>query len=247
MAWVNTTFEGRPVDFWNQTKQQGEIRHVETEERVSGPVFGQFTVSLSYSDTSAPVRPREVLEETWTVRVYNVTSSYMFDVLSQQKCVQDMPLKINKYHYGGMALRGPSQWFDPNGSKTNKAITSADDPDQELRSVHFLTSEGKGWFDGNHTNARWVDMYGKVDGRESGVLVMGHPENFRAPQMVRLNPNKPYFCFAPMVTDAFEIKPGDTYTSRYRYWIHTGSPDSNTSDRLWTDYAYPPKARMVDR
>ena len=27
-AWVNTTFEGRPVDFWNAKKQEGEIRHV---------------------------------------------------------------------------------------------------------------------------------------------------------------------------------------------------------------------------
>jgi hypothetical protein len=32
---------------------------------------------------------------------------------SLQECAGPKPLKINKYHYGGMGLRGNHRWFDP--------------------------------------------------------------------------------------------------------------------------------------
>ena len=37
-AWGKATFKGRPVDFWNSKKQEGEIGHVALENVVSGPV-----------------------------------------------------------------------------------------------------------------------------------------------------------------------------------------------------------------
>ncbi|HYW80090.1 MAG TPA: PmoA family protein [Thermoguttaceae bacterium] len=224
-AWVNTTFEGRPIDFWNQAKEQGQVEHIALKEPVSGPVFGQFVATLRHSDMTAPDGPKPVLEETWTVRVYNVREQFVIDFESRQRCVADHPLAVNEYHYGGMAIRGSRQWFGQPGAD-------------------FVTSEGKTREDGNHTRPRWVEMYGKVDGRPSGVLVMGDPSNFRSPQPVRLPPEKPYFCFAPMVLGPFEIKPGEEYVSRYRYCTHDGSPDTALADRLWNDYGHPPEVRL---
>jgi hypothetical protein len=90
-------------------------------------------------------------------------------------------------------------------------------------------------------------MHGKIDGHFSGVTVMDHPDNFRFPQPVRLHPDKPYFCFAPMVLGPLSIAPGREYVSRYRYCVHTGRPDQVLAERLWRDFAHPPKARIVDR
>lgn len=225
-AWVNTTFEGRAVDFWNQAKRLGSVEHVKTLETTSGPVFGEFKVKLRHSDLTAPNGPNPVLEEIWTVRVYNVEAPLLIDLKSEQRCVADTPLVINEYHYGGMGLRGARQWYKQEGSD-------------------FLTSAGKTRNNGNHTRARWVIAYGQTDGHPAAVAVLGHPDNFRAPQYVRLHPTKPYFCFAPMVMGPFEIAPGQPYVSRYRYVTYDGEPNGELADRFWQDYAEPPTVSVV--
>ena len=225
-AWVNTTFEGRPVDFWNQAKKLGSVEHVKILETVSGPVFGQFKVKLRHSDLTAPDGPKPVLEEIWTIRVYNVPDPFLVDLKSEQRCVADTPLVINEYHYGGMGLRGAREWYEQDGSG-------------------FLTSTGKTRAGGNHTRARWVITHGRSEGQPAAVAVLGHPDNFRAPQYVRLHPTKPYFCFAPMVMGAFEIAPGKPFVSQYRYATYDGKPDAALADRLWQDFAEPPAVNRV--
>ena len=225
-AWVNTTFEGRRVDFWNQAKGSGSVEHVEVLETTSGPVFAQFKVTLRHTDLTAPGDGKAVLEETWTVRAYDSSEVFLVDLVSQQRCVADTPLRVNDYHYGGMGLRGNRGWTEPSESG-------------------FLTSTGRKRADGNHTRARWVIAHGPIDGAPAAVAVLGHPGNFRAPQTVRLHPRMPYFCFAPMVLGAFEIAPGESFISRYRYAAFDGEPNASTADRLWSDYADPPTVRVV--
>ena len=88
-------------------------------------------------------------------------------------------------------------------------------------------------------------MHGKIDGEPAGITLMCHPNNFRAPQPVRLHPHKPYFCFAPMQLGDFEITPGRTFASRYRFYAHNGPVNATTSERLWKDYAEPARVRIV--
>jgi hypothetical protein len=227
-AWVNTTFEDRRVDFWNQAKKLGSVEHVKILEKVSGPVFGQFKVKLRHSDLTAPGKPKPVLEEIWTVRVYNVPDPFLSDLKSEQRCVADTPLVVNEYHYGGMGLRAAREWYKQEGSG-------------------FLTSTGKTREEGNHTRARWVITHGRSEGQPAAVAILGHPDNFRAPQYVRLHPSKPYFCFAPMVMGSFEIAPDKPYVSQYRYATYDGDPDPGLTDQLWQDFAEPPVVKMVVR
>src|SRR4051812_42569810 len=238
-AWVNTTFERRHLDFWNQKEQTGGVRHVATLGTASGPVFGEFRVKLRHDDLSAPGGPRPVLDEVWTVRAYALKDVFLVDFESTQSCAGADPLTINKYHYGGMGLRGNREWFDP----TVKG-NDAPDPARSGRS-DFLTDEGKDRGTGNHTRPRWVDLSGKIDAGSGGVALLDHPGNFRFPQPIRLHPNKPYFCFAPMVLGSFEIAPGRPYLSRYRIVVHDGPPDAGALGRFWNDYADPPAVRVV--
>jgi len=146
---------------------------------------------------------------------------YVFDWMSTQTCASDSPLVLPKYHYGGLGYRGSRQWED----KSN---------------CIFLTSEGKDRSNGNETTGRWCWVGGKVDGQMAGVAILCHPDNFRFPQPMRLNPDEPFFCFAPSQGGEWRIEPGKPYVARYRFVVADGPADAKEIERLWNDYARPP-------
>jgi hypothetical protein len=237
-AWVNTVFNGHKVDFWNQASRTGRVRGLAVLGTESGPLLGQVKARLWHEDITGAV-PMPVLGETWTLRVYSVTGTYLVDFESVQTCAGARPLEINKYLYGGLGLRGTSAWFDPKAEGENPP-----DPSRNGQS-DFLTSEGKTRANGNHSRPRWVDLSGRLDGQFAGVTVLDHPGNFRFPQPVRLHPNKPYLSLAPEVEGSFRIEPGHPYVSRYRLVLHDGPTDPRFLDALWHDYAEPPTVRVV--
>ena len=227
-AWTNTTFEGRPINFWDQPAKQGVVEHVKFEERVSGRVYGSFTAVIHHVDTQAPSNRKVALEERWKVRVYRCVEFFLIDFESKQRCAGKSPLVINRYHYGGMAIRGHRSWTGKGNGE-------------------FLTSDSKARKNGNHTRPRWVDLHGKIDAKPTGVAILCHPNNFRFPQTVRLHPSMPYFCFSPMVEEPFKIEPGQEYVSRYRFFIHNGSPTPTRIEDVWKDYAAASEARIISK
>lgn len=210
-AWTSAVVGGHEVDFWNSRKQQGLVEHVETI--TSGG--DEIRVRLRHVDTSTEGR-NEILREQWRITRISHPSVNVFDLLSSQTCVAPTPLEIKQFHYGAMCVRGPSAWLG----------------DQ----VAMITDEGKNRVAGNHSRPRWVTMQGVIDDARCGLVAMSHPENFRAPQPVRLHPTKPYFCFAPMVTGDFQIEPGEPYVSRYRFVAFDGELDAGELDSIWDDF-----------
>lgn len=238
-AWVNTTFDGHHVDFWNQKEKTGRVRHLDVLEKTSGPVFAQFRVQLRHEDITGSHGPTPALDETWLVRTYKTTTPFLVDIESRQSTAGARPLTLNKYHYGGFGLRANRELFDPSATGENPP-----DPAKSGES-DFLTSDGKHRGDGNHTRPRWVDLSGKTKGEFAGVAVLDHPDNYRFPQPVRLHPNKPYFSISPPVLGSFTIEPGQSYLSRYRLDVHDGRPDALAINRHWSDYATPPSTQLV--
>ena len=229
-AFVRSEVNGRRVDFWNQAKKTGRIEHRKiVQPPSSGPVIGSFVVGLRHSALLPKGDPLPVIDETWRVDVFGGVNGFLFDIDSKQNVVIEKPLKLRKYHYGGMALRCNAIW--------------------ESKGSQMLTSEGKTREDGNATSARWVAIYGQIDGNPCGMAVFCHPDNFRAPQTVRLHPAKPYFCFAPMADGEFSLSQKKPYRQQYRYYVFDGSIDASNLNRLWNDYAHPPvgSASMLDR
>lgn len=247
--WVNTSFKGRKVDFWNQAKGLGIIEHEKILATRNGGVFSQFTVAKNHQAHTADGKYEPVLNETWQVRAYDFEGYYVVDLESRQRCATKEALEVKEFRYGGMAVRGNYQWYDPDLQDSIRALNKAKAGQGELAALDvlrdYLTSEGKTWVDGNATRARWVTMHGELDGQQTGITVMCHPNNFRAPQHVRLHPSKPYFCFAPMIAGDFEIKPGEVYVSRYRFITRDGEVDAKLMERLWNDYANPPTATVA--
>ena len=137
------------------------------------------------------------------------TDNYIFDLESQQQNITKDTFYLNKYHYGGMAFRGSSQFnsHDPKNFKGNWNV---------------LTSEGIKDSLANATRARWVDISGKIDNGIAGATVFNHPQNFRYPQSLRVHPQMPYWAYAPVVDSGFVIPPGGYYHSKFRYFVHDG-------------------------
>ncbi len=222
-AWTKSNFRGKKTEFWNQAKKLGDVRfrkRGKTEETEAGTVHHFEQTFTSGKDSDDPI-----LLETWRIEIPSAAKPYFqFDLTSTQTCATDDPLNIEKYHYGGMAIRGNVQWI----AKKEK---------EEEPPGKMITSEGKNRLEGNHSRPNWVAMYGPVDGDVCGVAVMCHPKNFRAPQWVRLHPSKPYFVWAPMVEEPFSIEPGKPYVSRFRYVTFDGEPDRNLLENIWQEFA----------
>jgi len=231
-AWTKSSFNGKKTDFWNQAKDLGRIEFREVvnlkreEQKVSFSVKHAFTVKAGKKRVDA-------LHEVWTVTVHQTPEDhFLFDVVSVQQCASDKPFNLAKYHYGGMSIRGNIQWLKEKG---DHSIKPGD--------VQYLTSEGKDRWKGNHTRPNWVAFSGKIDDKDATTAVFCSPKNFRAPQHVRIHPNKPYFCFAPMVDGPFKITPGKKYVSSYRYLVTSKPADVEEIQQHWEKYAKSEKSR----
>ncbi len=237
-AWTKTEFEGNHPDFWNMGKGDekekpggkllAEVRFASLEKSWGGPVHGGFVSGHRFIDHAAEPA-KDVLHETWEVTAYRVTAGgaplNVIDLVSTQTCASDSPLKLPKYHYGGLGVRGSAQW-DP------------------VEAVTMLTSTGADRKGGDATKAKWVHLGGEVDGAPTGIAVLMHPSNFRFPQPLRLNPKNPQICVAPSQDGDWEIVPGKPYVSRYRIVIADGKADAAFLEKLWADYAEPAVAEV---
>lgn len=229
-AWTNTEYQGRTPDFWNFHDNTGNVEVADSlADKWEGPVHAGFKNHHLFIDHSAP-EPVVALNEEWEARVYPASKSgdyLMFDLVITQTANTGKPLHLPEYHYGGLGVRGHANW---------------DDPDN----VSFLTSGGSGR-EGDATRVRWSHIGGLVDDHLAGLTMMGHPDNYRHPQPIRIHPDIPYFNFAPTQLGEMSIKPGSPYITRYRFVTYDGEPDADELDRLWNDYAYPPGVTVQNK
>ena len=222
--WTKTSFQGREPDFWNMHQGTGAEQLVKIHRTWSGPVHGGLEAELRMSDLSGPApEPVPVLTSRWAVTCYAVGGAMrVFELRIEQNCAGPDALGLPEYHYGGFGIRGAAEWNGPGDA------------------ARFLTSEGI--FDrkeGNGSRARWCYLGGKVGGAQAGTAVLGHPENFRAPQPVRLHPDMPYFSYVPQQLGGFAIEPGKPYVARFRFVVTDGEPDAKRFEACWQALAHP--------
>ena len=238
MAWTDTEFDGQHPDFWNEGKGDGpdhsgdkllaEVRFDSLVSSWSGPVHGGFVSKHRFVDYNSG-KPRDVLKETWQVTAYAITGGpkpmYVIDLVSTQACAGDSPLKLPKYYYGGLGLRGNEDW-------------------NPVDKVTMLTSNGDDRTKGDSTKGKWVYMGGSVKGGPAGIAVLIHPDNFRFPQPLRLNPKNPQLCIAPSQDGDWSIEPGKPLVSKYRFIVCDGTADAALLERAWQNYGAPLKVTL---
>ena len=231
-AWTSTEFEGRKPDFWNMGDSKGTVEFVSLDKTWGGAVHAGFASKHRQVDLTGPA-PKPALNETWNVKLFAVGNEakqpyFLFDLEVTDACAGESALKLPQYRYGGIGVRGNWAW---NGKDK----------------LNFLNSEGstdrsKG--DKNETRGRWAHMGGTLDGALTGIAVLGHPQNPYSPEPQRIHPTEPFLNFAPQQAGEVEIQPGKPLTLRYRFVVADGAPDKAELDRLWNDYAHPPKVTV---
>lgn len=238
MAWTKTEFDGAHPDFWNQGKSDvkgqesggilAEIKFARLVKIWAGPVQAGFVSQHQFLDHSSG-STKKVLDETWDVRIHALPvgdrPAFVMDLVSTQTCAGSTPLKLPQYHYGGLGVRGHSQW-DP------------------VDKVSMLTSNGDDRKKGDSTKARWVSMGGEVGSRAASMGILIHPDNFRFPQPLRLNPKNPQLCIAPSQDGDWAIEPGKPLVSRYRFVLTDGTADAALLETAWKAYATPLKVTL---
>lgn len=230
-AWTKTQYQGRTPDFWNMGARTGAVRFESLDTLFAGPVMGGLIASHDYVDLMAS-ESLTILREQWVMQVYRPVGGarpyHMFDLVVTQQVVGKDSLKLPEYRYGGVGFRGHRQW--DGGENT-----------------FFLTSEGRDRSNGHATRARWCHIGGYVEGQLAGIAILGHPDNIEAPQPMRIHPTEPFFNWAPSQAGDWAIAPDEPLTLRYRYVVYDGEPDADELDRLWNDYAFPPKVTVTAR
>jgi hypothetical protein len=220
-AWTKTSFAGTQPDFWNMGDRKGRVEHVAVDRVWNKDGAAGLTARHRFVSLIA-TPPVTVLEETWeiTARVDDDTRPrFVIDFTSTQSCAGPEPLKLPKYHYGGLGFRGRRDW-------------------DGAANCEFLTSEGvTDRLQGNTSTARWLWVGGATEKGPAGLTLLSHPDNFRAPQPLRLHPTEPFVCFAPQQAGDMEITPGTRYTSRYRLVLADGRPSHDEIDGWWKEFA----------
>ena len=213
-AWVNTTFKGDSIDFWNQQSQTGTVGHDSIISIESGPVFGRLRTAHSYISLEFG----EVLQEEWDLTIFSLEEAFLLDLSIYQVNKREDTLYISDYIYGGLAFRGNAVW-------------NREDSLRFQSDIQYITAEGKGREAGNHTRPGWVAAFGDSPDGLGGVAVIDHKDNLNYPQPVRIHPEMPYFCMAPMVNNAFTIPPQESYQARYRLLSFDGPPPNTLIER----------------
>ena len=235
-AWTHTEFEGRTPDFWNMGDGKGFVKFASLDKTWSGPVCAGFLSQHRQMDTTEEKeKPKTALLETWNVKLYAIGNAarqpyFVFDIEITDTCAHG-PLKLPQYRYGGIGVRGNWAW---NGKDK----------------LEFLNSEGvtdrsKG--EKAQTVGRWAWMGGALETGVSGLAVLDHPDNVRSPQPQRIHPTEPFLNLAPQQAGDVEITPENPLTLRYRFIVADGAPDEATLDRLWNDYAHPPRVTFTSQ
>jgi hypothetical protein len=226
-AWVKTSYDDQPVDFWNLAGGKARVLHERVVSTFATADSAGFDVDLIHRVESTP--PVDVLRERWKVVVYPTDGSHhRFDLETVQTAITDKPLTVHKYHYGGVALRGPTRWLTPNDAESKQK------PDELREPSSILNDHGSDRIVGNHQHAKWIALTGMQEGRPVTIGMLCHQANFRSPQAARLHPTKPYFCFAPCVDGEFTIDRDHPYRARYRCLITDAPPDAEWLDRQWS-------------
>ncbi|MBA2115421.1 DUF6807 domain-containing protein [Bremerella alba] len=221
-AWVRTSYQDETIDFWNLGSGTGRVLHERVVSIFQEEDRAGFEVDLIHRKETDP--KIDVLRERWKVTAYPTDGSFRcFDLESTQSAITESPLSILEYHYGGFAIRGPARWVTVGNTK---------DIDEREPSG-FLNNLGEDRRKGNHQHAKWVSLWGEIEGKPVSITVLSDPNNFRTPQATRIHPTKPYFCFAPCVDGQFVIDADHPYQARYRYLVTDAMPDPKWLNQQW--------------
>lgn len=238
--WTKVRIRDHVTDFWNLASKQGTVRFAGINSTVSGPVYGGFSVRQEHIDFLGKKPEELAINEVWDVRAWNAEpvagiKAWLVDLTTLLTVAGDSPIVFVAYRYaGGIGFRATAEW-----NKDNSTV---------------LTSEGKTRITADGSHAKWADINGAFkDNGQSGITFFSHPANRAHPEPIRVWPETQngrgdvYFEFCPTRFTDWTLNPGNIYRLKYRMLIYDGKIDKAIADRIWNDFAYPPKVKVIGK
>lgn len=230
--WTHVLFEGDTVDFWNLKSKQGTVRFAKFISVESGPVYAEFKALHEHVAFRKNKTEKVALNELQTVRVYAAESNqdyYFVDITIELNCASESPFRILEYRYAGLGWRATEKW-----NKTNSEV---------------LTSEGKTRKEADGSTARWCIIQGALDSDYGGAVMMSSPTNYNHPEPLRIwpegsNAGEMFAMFAPTKTKDWLLKPGQTYTLKYRFVVYNGHFTKEKAESAWQFFGNAPKVKI---
>ncbi|MDR2038118.1 MAG: PmoA family protein [Bacteroidales bacterium] len=224
--WTKIMYDGKTYDLWNLRSKQGTVRAKEIEDAYSGDVFAGCTASLDHYIFTTD-NEKVIMNELWKIKAWNISDGFLWDFESHLHPSTSLPVLIKEYRYAGFGYRATEEWTREN--------------------CEMFTSEGKTRQQIDGTNARWIYITGDTKTGRSGLLFMGHPENYNFPEPLRIwdeNANgrrgDAFINFAPTKNKDWELKANGHYVLKYRILSYEGEMTKEKAERLWNDFAHPP-------
>jgi hypothetical protein len=236
--WTKVKIRNHVTDFWNLYLHQGTVKFAGVNSTTDGTVFGGFDVRQEHIDFLGKNRNELTFNEVWDVRAWNTepiagAKAWLVDLTTFLSVAGDSDIILEAYRYGGgIGFRSTDDW-----NKDNSWVN---------------TSEGKVRANADGTDARWTDVGGTMkDKSTSGIVFFSHPANREHPEPMRVWPENQnqhgdvYFEFCPIRYKDWVLNPGKVYTLKYRMLVYDGKVDKAVSERIWTDFAYPPVIKIA--
>jgi hypothetical protein len=236
--WTKVKIRNHVTDFWNLYLHQGTVKFAGINSTTDGPVWGGFDVRQEHIDFLGKNKNELIFNEVWDVRAWNTepitgVKAWLVDLTSFLSVAGDSTIILEAYRYGGgIGYRATDDW-----NKDNSWVT---------------TSEGKTRVNADGTKSRWTDVGGEFKNKStSGIVFFSHPSNREYPEPMRVWPENQnvhgdvYFEFTPIRYHDWVLNPGKVYTQKYRMIVYDGKVDPAVSERVWTDFAYPPAVKIT--
>lgn len=232
-------------DFWGNSyaippeirkTQKGRIRHVKIEKLSSGNGEGTLVTDEKWMSPFG----NQLLAEKTTYHFIVKDSIRIIDRITT--LTADSAITFNDTKEGMFAIRynrhlhlpsdKPETFTDAMGNKTTVA------PDSKEATGNYLSSEGVTGLDVWGTRAKWMDLYGNIDGEKVSLVICDHPENFDYPTywhargygLFSANPFGAHDFTKGKRTINHTLPKGQSLTFRYRIIISSGS--HLTSDEI---------------
>jgi hypothetical protein len=231
--WTRMEYDGKTYDLWNLADKQGAVKAGDIEGTYAGDVFAGCTASLDHC-IFTPDGEKTIMNERWKIKAWNVPGGFLWDFESHLRPSTPLPILLKEYRYAGFGYRATEEWTKDN--------------------CEMLSSEGKTRQQIDGSTGRWIYITGATATGRSGLLFMGHPENYNHPEPLYIWDEKAnggrgdaFINFAPTKNKDWTLLPGEHYRLRYRILSYEGEMTAVTADRLWNEFAHPPVVEVKSK
>jgi hypothetical protein len=226
------------VNYWEPNAQSGTLDGRTEWSNLQSDLRADFSARLSVEITYRPADGSPVLKEHRAIAVavpaqdgsYSMDWQMTFTALDKALVFDRTPLpgEPEGKPWGGYA--GLSVRLAENMREFQ--ATSAEGPIRFQDDTHRVRSSA-------------MDCSGSFEGRQAGVAILDHPQNEPSPTpwYVIRGPEMRYFSPAVIQEGPRRLKPGESFTLRYRVMVH---PDLWSAEKLKAALASYAAARTTD-